>query len=84
MTEDAFFSTLATLVKCHRKQAGLSQKELADYAGVGKTVVYDMEHGKRTIQLQTAFKILAVLNINVRFDSPLQRSDLTDEKGKGL
>ncbi|WP_232505541.1 helix-turn-helix domain-containing protein [Legionella clemsonensis] len=26
-----------------RKQSGLTQKELALYAGVGKTVIYDIE-----------------------------------------
>lgn len=40
-------------------------------AGVGKTAVYDLEHGKETIRLDTLLKILHVLNIKMQFSSPL-------------
>ena len=55
-TEVDFFNSLAEIVLKHRKQAGLSQKALADYAGVGKTVVYDIEHSKQGVQINTLFK----------------------------
>jgi len=61
---------LATVIKKHRKAAGLSQLRLAEMAGVGKTVVFDIEKGKETIQLDTLRKILAVLNIKVQLTSP--------------
>lgn len=51
--------------------SGLSQAELAKLAGVGKTAVFDLEHGKQSIRYDTLTKILSVLNITVRFDSPL-------------
>ena len=51
--------------------SGLSQAELAKLAGVGKTVVFDLEHGKQSMRYDTLTKILSVLNITVRFDSPL-------------
>ena len=35
------------IVKWHRKKSGLTQNELADLAGVGKSVVFDVEHGKK-------------------------------------
>ena len=34
---------LGALVKDHRKKAGLTQLELANLAGVGKTTVFDIE-----------------------------------------
>lgn len=61
---------LATVIKKHRKASGLSQFQLAEMAGVGKTVIFDIEKGKETIQLDTLRKILAVLNIKVQLTSP--------------
>jgi transcriptional regulator with XRE-family HTH domain len=55
----------------HRKAAKLSRKQLAEMAGVGKTVIYDIEKGKVTIQLDTLRKILKVLNIKIELKSPL-------------
>ena len=55
----------------HRKKSGLTQKQLADLAGVGKSVVFDAEKGKETIQLNSLTKILDVLNITIEFKSSL-------------
>lgn len=57
----------------HRKAAGLSRQELALLAGVGKTVLYDSEHGKTTIRFDTLNRILETLNVEILFDSPLLR-----------
>ncbi len=62
---------LHKIILFHRKQAGLSRKELSELAGVGKTVVYDIEKGKRTIRWSTIALILEALNINIQFQSPL-------------
>ena len=62
---------LDKLVRLHRKTMGLSQLELANLAGVGKTVIYDVEHGKKTVQMDTMNKILSALNISVHYKSPL-------------
>lgn len=62
---------LADILKMHRKAAKLSRVKLAEMAGVGKTVIYDIEKGKETVQLNTLFKILKVLNIKLQFISPL-------------
>ena len=40
-------------------------------AGVGKTVVYDIENGKETVRLKTLFNVLGVLNISLSLESPL-------------
>lgn len=63
--------TLSIIIKKHRKAAGLSQISLAEMAGVGKTVVFDLEKGKQTVQLDTLLKILKVLNIKVQLQSQI-------------
>ncbi len=62
---------IGRVVQYHRKQAGLSRINLADIAGVGKTVVYDIENGKETVRLNTLFKVLGALNVSLSLDSPL-------------
>jgi HTH-type transcriptional regulator / antitoxin HipB len=62
---------LAKVIRTHRKAAKLSQQRLAEMAGVGKTVVFDIEKGKETIQLDTLRKVLKVLNIKIQLVSPL-------------
>ena len=73
---------LSGLVRFHRKQSKLSQTGLADLAGVGKTVIYDIEKGKMTVQLDTLTKVLRALNIRIVFESPLMTSfeDSSDAK----
>jgi HTH-type transcriptional regulator / antitoxin HipB len=74
-------NSISEIVKFHRKQAGLTQKGLADLSGVGKTVIYDIEKGKETIQWDTVNKVLAVLNVKIKFESPLiELMENNDEK----
>jgi y4mF family transcriptional regulator len=61
----------AEVIRLHRKAAKLSRVQLAELAGVGKTVVYDIEKGKESVQLDTLRKILKVLNIKIGLTSPL-------------
>ena len=62
---------MSEIVLFHRKKSGLTRNELADIAGVGKTVIYDIEKGKETIRFSTLQKVLAALNIKITFTSPL-------------
>jgi HTH-type transcriptional regulator/antitoxin HipB len=62
---------LNEIVRFHRKKSGLSRNQLADLAGVGKTVIYDIENGKETIRFSTLQKVLTALNIKITFTSPL-------------
>ncbi len=62
---------IADVIRYHRKKSGLTQQKLAEIAGVGKTVVFDIEKGKQSVQLNTLLKILRVLNISIRLESPL-------------
>lgn len=62
---------LHNILLYHRKQAKLSRNELAELAGVGKTVIYDLEKGKKSVKWLTITTILEALNINIIFQSPL-------------
>jgi len=59
------------IIRFHRKTSGLTQIELADLSGVGKTVITEIEKGKETVKMNTLLKILRVLNIQVELTSPL-------------
>jgi len=58
-------------VRYHRRRGGLSQRDLADLAGVGKTSVFDIEKGKPTVRLATLVAVLRVLNIELALRGPL-------------
>ncbi|MDO9576994.1 MAG: helix-turn-helix domain-containing protein [Candidatus Cloacimonadales bacterium] len=62
---------IGKIIQFHRKQAGLSQKELADLAGIGKTAVFDLEKGKSNFRIETLLKICSILNIELDFQSPI-------------
>jgi len=74
---------LAEVIRLHRKVARLSRVQLAELAGVGKTVIYDIEKGKESIQLDTLRKILKVLNIKIVLTSPLLEDLQNRENEKG-
>lgn len=59
------------IIRFHRKKSGLSQTELARLAGLGKTVIFDIERGKQSIRFDTLLKVMKVLNISIQFQSPL-------------
>ena len=62
---------IGSIVRFHRKMAGISQKELADLAGIGKTAVFNLEVGKNNFRIETLLKILEILNIKLDFTSQL-------------
>lgn len=62
------------IVRLHREKANLTQLELAELSGVGKTVIFDIEKGKSTIKLETLLKVFKSLNISVILNSPIIKS----------
>ncbi|MBT6612880.1 MAG: helix-turn-helix transcriptional regulator [Deltaproteobacteria bacterium] len=66
---------ISDLIRKSRKHAGLTQKELADLAGVAKNLIYELEKGKITIQYSNLLKVLHVLNIQIRFILPTGEPD---------
>ena len=55
---------IASMVRYYRKQSGLSQRDFAKVARIGKTALFDIEKGKETVQLNTLLKVLDVLNVS--------------------
>ena len=64
-------NVLSEIIREHRKASGLSMSELAKLAGVGKTLVFDLEHGKESVRYDGILKVLKVLNISIHWQSPL-------------
>lgn len=51
---------LIHFVKSRRSQLGLTQKELAERAGVGLRFVRDLEQGKESLRLDKVNQVLAL------------------------
>lgn len=66
------YKDIARIIRDYRKQTGLSQLAVARLAGVGKTVVFDIEKGKETVQIKSLLKILDVLNIQIELKTPFE------------
>lgn len=64
---------LGLFIRVHRKQAGLTQLQLANLAGLGKTTVFDIEKNKETVNWNKLLAVLKVLNIEVKFISPIHK-----------
>ena len=63
---------IGEVIKFYRKKSQLTQEQLANLAGLGRSVVFDIENGKTTVQLQTLFQLLEVLNISLSLHTPFQ------------
>ena len=80
MSDSNLNTEIGNLVRTYRKMSGLTQRDLAKLAGVGKAVVFDIEKGKPTIQLNTLLKILGVLNIKIIFKKPIEINKENEDK----
>ena len=56
---------IATDIKKRRMRLGISQQDLAEFAGVGIATVKDIERGKGNPSLQTLQKLLEVLGLEM-------------------
>ncbi|MCT4560311.1 MAG: helix-turn-helix domain-containing protein [Crocinitomicaceae bacterium] len=61
MSDDAIIHTIGEFVRHHRLQQNITQKDLADRAGINRTTLSDMELGRRC-QLVTLIQVLRILN----------------------
>ena len=68
------------MVRFHRKKAKLTQLELAKLADIGKTAIFDIEKGKKTVQLDTLLAVFDVINIQMGFHGPLMHKFEEHEK----
>lgn len=77
---DVVVEKIARMVRFHRKKARLTQLELAKLSDIGKTAVFDIEKGKKTVRLATLLAVLHVLNIQMDFQGPLMQRFKENEK----
>lgn len=61
---------LAEQIRSARKDRGLSLKQLADLAGIGKTAMFDLEHGNPGVRLNTLLAVLAQLDMDLELIKP--------------
>jgi len=89
LSDLAIFSIIANFVKHHRLQQNKTQSELAKEAGINRSTLHELEHGKPTnaltlIQLLRALNQLSVIEsfqINTQ-PSPLMLAQLAQKKNK--
>lgn len=56
---------LGGLVRAERKRQGLTQTDLAAFAGVGVTFVSQLENGKQTVEMGKVIGVLETLGIDL-------------------
>ena len=66
-------------VKTKRKELGLTQKELADKAGVGLRFIRELENAKPSLQLNKVNQVLMLFGYEVG-PVPLNRKKLINEE----
>lgn len=74
---------LGKLIRYHRRRAGLSRATFSDISGVGATVVYELEHGKRSVQLDVLQRILQTLNMHLLVEGPFLNEYLEGRNAAG-
>ena len=73
MTKSRKKEDIGAMVRFHRNKAGLTLIQLARRAGVGKTVMFDIENNKHSIQSHILWKVFKALKIKVVYVSPLMK-----------
>jgi predicted transcriptional regulator len=62
---------LGSLIRFHRKKAGLTQVELAALSGVSRFVVQELEAGTGRTTWKHVVSVLEILNLELKADGPL-------------
>ncbi|MBR4660927.1 MAG: helix-turn-helix transcriptional regulator [Bacteroidales bacterium] len=58
---------LEEVIKKRRKMLAISQRDLAEMAGIGLATIKDIERGKGNPSIGTVSKILEVLGMEIEF-----------------
>jgi len=56
-------ASVGPAIRKYREEAGLTQAELADMAGLNRTYLSNLEQGKETEQLRRILRILKLLGV---------------------
>ncbi len=70
--------TLSYFLKHKRKQLNLTQKQLAEKAGVGLRFVRDLEQGKTTLRMDKVNQVLKLFGQELGLQ-PINRNKLINE-----
>lgn len=70
---------LIKFIKQRRRSMGLTQKDLADRAGVGLRFIRDLEQGKASLRLDKVNQVLTLFGH--RMEPTAFRMGMTDEEG---
>lgn len=65
------YKELSKMLIWHRKKSKITQAMLADLAGISRTAIQRLENGTAPVQLDTLWKVLEVLNIQMSYTSPI-------------
>jgi HTH-type transcriptional regulator/antitoxin HipB len=60
--------SLGAAIRHYRREAGLSQAELADRAGLHRSYLSDLEQGKETEQVRRILRILKQLGVRMTLE----------------
>ncbi len=64
-------ASVGPAIRAFREQAGLTQQQLADMAGLHRSYVSELEQGKETEQLRRILRLLKLLGVR----ATLQKAD---------
>lgn len=64
-------ASVGPAIRQYREQAGLTQAELADMAGLNRSYLSELEQGKETEQMRRILRILKLLGVR----ATLQKAD---------
>ena len=56
---------LGEALLARRRELGLTQEELSGVVGVHRRVIGELEHGKRTVQLQIVIEVARALGLDL-------------------
>jgi transcriptional regulator with XRE-family HTH domain len=60
--------SLGTAIRHYRREAGLTQEELAERTGLNRTYLSALEHGVETEQLRRLFRVFKQLGVRMSLD----------------
>lgn len=66
--------TIGAFIKAKRKELGISQPVLADYAGVGLRFLRELEEDKPSVQLDKTREVLKMFNAELQVVETKDRS----------
>lgn len=60
--------SLGAAIRHYRQEAGLTQEELAERAGLNRTYLSELEGGKETQQIRRILRVLRQLGVRMTLD----------------